>query len=206
MSVPAAPPAASGVASLHGPSWPFSLFLLAVLLLAGTAWAQEEDYYPSSDGLSWTYSSGETQTLSGPREFEGVEVMVLTHYFDGSPVSEDYLLFDEGVQSLGSATGGQIVSYIPPLQVYAPGPLSVGQRWESSTRVSGFEIVLSAEVVAVRGVNTPAGRFNALQIRQVTTTTSGAQTMLDLYFVPSVGVVRFVTEDDTVIDLIDRTD
>ncbi|MEX2540431.1 MAG: hypothetical protein WD314_01435 [Trueperaceae bacterium] len=183
----------------------FSLLVLAALLLAGTTWAQDENYYPSSDGLSWTYSSGETQTLSGPREFEGIEVMVLTHYFDGTPVSEDYLLFNEGVSSLGSATGGKIVSYIPPLQVYAPGPLSVGRRWESSTRVSGFEITLTAEVVAVRGVNTPAGRFNALQIRQVTTTSSGAQTSLDLYFVPGVGIVRFETNDGTVIDLIDRT-
>jgi hypothetical protein len=176
---------------------------LLALLLAGTAVAQE-GYYPSAHGLSWTYDSGETQTLTGPRVFEGVEVMVLTHFFDGVPVSEDYLLFGEGVESLGTASGGQIVSYIPPLQVYAPGPLSVGQTWESSTRVSGFEIVLSAEVLALRGVSTAAGRFNALQIRQTTATTSGAETVLDLYFVPSVGIVRFVTNDGTTIDLIDR--
>jgi hypothetical protein len=177
--------------------------ILVALLLTGTAAAQE-GYYPSAPGLSWTYDSGETQTLTGPRDFEGVEVMVLTHFFDGAPVSEDYLLFGEGVESLGSASGGQITSYIPPLQVYPPGPLSVGDTWESSTRVSGFEIVLSAEVLALRGVSTAAGRFNALQIRQTTTTSSGAQTVLDLYFVPSVGVVRFVTNDGTTIDLIDR--
>lgn len=180
-----------------------ALLVLTLLLLNGTL-AQEE-YYPHQSGMSWTYSSGETQTLSGPRDFEGVEVMVLTHYFDGAPVSEDYLVYsEEGVSSLGSATGGRVLSYIPPLQVYAPSPLSVGQRWESSTRVVGFEISLSSEVVAVRGVSTPAGRFNALQIRQITTTSSGAETHLDLYFVPSVGVVRFVTDDGTTIDLIDR--
>jgi hypothetical protein len=179
--------------------------LVCILLAVGAGLAQEDGYYPSADGLSWTYSSGETQTLTGPRDFEGVQVMVLTHYFDGVPVSEDYLVFEQrGVLSLGSASGGQVLSYIPPLQVYGPAPLSVGQRWVSSTRVTGFEIELTSEVVAVRGVQTPAGRFNALQIRQVTTTTSGGQTQLDLYFVPSVGVVRFVTHDGTTIDLIDR--
>lgn len=179
--------------------------LLLLLLVCGLAAGQQEGYYPSTAGMSWTYGSGETQTLSGPRDFEGVQVMVLTHYFDGTPVSEDYLVFEEGVSSLGTASGGDVVSYIPPLQVYAPAPLSVGDRWQSSTRVSGFEIELSAEVVAVRGIATPAGRFNALQIRQLTSTSSGARTSLDLYFVPTVGVVRFVTDDGTTIDLIDKS-
>jgi hypothetical protein len=185
---------------------PGCTLLFAVLLLAGVAVSQQQAYYPNTPGTSWTYSSGETQTLSGPRDFEGVEVMVLTHYFDGLPVSEDYLVFgEEGVRSLGTASGGDIVSYIPPLQVYGPAPLSVGQRWQSTTRVSGFEIQLTAEVLGLSGISTPAGRFNALQIRQATTTSSGAQTQLDLYFVPSVGVVRFVTNDGTAIDLIDRS-
>lgn len=183
---------------------PLIALLFALLFLPFAASAQDDGgYYPRSAGMSWTYNSGETQTLSGPRDFEGVQVMVLTHYFDGTPVSEDYLLFEDGVKTLGSASGGDIFSYIPPLQVYAPSPLSVGQRWESSTRVAGFEIALTSEVVALRGVSTPAGRFNALQIRQQTTTSSGAQTTLDLYFVPSVGVVRFVTDDGTTIDLIE---
>ncbi|HEX7004217.1 MAG TPA: hypothetical protein VF168_08510 [Trueperaceae bacterium] len=180
------------------------ILFLTLLLAAPAALAQIEGYYPSTPGTSWTYSSGETQTLSGPREFEGVQVTVLTHYFDGLPVSEDYLVFGaDGVVSLGTASGGDIVSYIPPLQVYGPAPLEVGDRWQSTTRVSGFEIQLSAEVLGLSGVSTPAGRYNALQIRQVTTTSSGASTQLDLYFVPSVGVVRFVTNDGTAIDLID---
>lgn len=182
------------------------LALLAILSCLGLGRTQPEGYFPSSAGMSWTYSSGETQTLSGPRDFQGIPVMVLTHYFDGVPVSEDYLVFgDDGVRSLGSASGGSVVEYVPPLQVYGPAPLAVGQRWQSITRVSGFEITLTADVIAMRGVATPAGRFNALQVRQVTTTTSGAQTLLDLYFVPGVGVVRFVTDDGTTIDLIDRS-
>ena len=183
---------------------PIHFLLPGLWLFLATALAQPANYYPNTPGTTWTYSSGETQTLSGPREFEGVDVMVLTHYFDGIPVSEDYLVYGEdGVHSLGTASGGDIVSYIPPLQVYGQAPLEVGERWESTTRVSGFEIQLTAEVLGLGGVSTPAGRYNALQIRQVTTTSSGARTQLDLYFVPSVGVVRFVTNDGTTIDLID---
>ena len=46
---------------------------------------------------------------------------------------------------------------------------------------------------------------DALQIRQLTETSTGGQTLLDLFFVPGVGVVRYATRDGTVIDLIDRT-
>ena len=59
-------------------------------------------------------------------------------------------------------------------------------------------------MLAIRGVKTPAGRFNALQIRQQTVTSNGARTVMDLFFVPSVGVVRFVTQDGTTVDLIDK--
>ena len=52
---------------------------------------------------------------------------------------------------------------------------------------------------------TPAGRFNALLIRQTSLTSTGGQTVLDLYFVPGIGVVRFVTQDGTIIDLIERS-
>ena len=41
---------------------------------------QAQAYYPSESGMSWTYSSGETQLLSGPRELGGQQVMVLTHW------------------------------------------------------------------------------------------------------------------------------
>ena len=165
----------------------------------------QDSYYPSRDGLSWTYSNGETQVLSGPRDVAGREVMVLTHFLDGNPISEDYLDFTEhGVYSLGTVAGGQFLRYDPPLIVYSGERLQVGQEWKSTARVDGFEITLAAEVVGVRGVQTEAGRFNALQVRQQTITSTGAQTILDLFFVPTVGVVRFVTQDGTVIDLIEK--
>lgn len=180
-----------------------ALALLAPALLGAAA---AQGYHPSEPGMSWTYSSGETQVLSGPREFAGTQVLVLTHYFEGMPISEDYLVYvDGGVLSLGTAAGGQSLSYEPPLQIYAPGPLQVGQSWQSTTRLAGFELTLTAEVLGVRGVRTPAGRFNALLIRQRTVTSTGAQTVLDLYFVPSVGVVRFVAQDGTTVDLIEKS-
>lgn len=177
---------------------------LAIGLVWALSTALANDYYPSGDGLSWTYSSGETQAMSGPREWNGLEVLVLTHYLDGVPVSEDYLTFDaDGVRTHGTAAGGKVVRYDPPLMVYAAAPLQPGATWSTTTELEGLSITLSAEVLGMRGVQTPAGRFNALQIRQRTLTSTGGRTLLDLFLVPGVGIVRFVTEDGTTIDLIE---
>jgi hypothetical protein len=188
----------------HGRRPPLHLAIALVALLAATAAAN--DYFPAAAGMSWTYDSGTTQVMSGPREIDGLEVMVLTHYLDGLPISEDYLAYtDGGVYTVATAAGGQVVRYQPPLLVYAAAPLQPGTTWSSTTRIAGIEVTLAAEVVGLRGVQTTAGRFNALQIRQRTITSTGGQTLIDLYLVPGVGIVRFVTQDGTVIDLIDRT-
>lgn len=178
--------------------------LVAALAVVLSAAALANDYYPRGEGLSWTYSSGETQTMSGPRTWNGFEVLVLTHYLDGLPVSESYLTFEaDGVWTHGTAAGGAVVRYDPPLLVYAAPPLQPGATWSTTTELTGLAITLSSEVVGLRGVQTPAGRFNALQIRQRTLTSTGGRTLLDLFLVPGVGVVRFVTEDGTSIDLIE---
>ena len=179
------------------------LTVLSILLVCGAAAGQ--GYYPDQAGLSWTYSSGETQQLSGPRDVGGRQVMVLTHYFEGVPISEDYMQYTpEGVVSYGSAAGGQVYLYEPALVVYPQEPLSQGMTWAGTTNLSGFNLTLSSEVIGLRGVATQAGRFNALLIRQTTLTSNGGQTVLDIYFVPAVGIVRFVTQDGSTIDLIDK--
>ncbi len=178
--------------------------MIVAIALASVALAS--GYFPVGDGLSWTYDNGATQVMSGPRRLDGVDVMVLTHYIDGVPVSEDYLTFGpDGVRTVGTAAAGQIAPYDPPLLVYAAAPLQPGSTWASSTRIGGIDVTLSSEVLGLRGVQTPAGRFNALQIRQRTLTSTGGQTLLDLFLVPGVGIVRFVTQDGTVIDLIERS-
>lgn len=178
---------------------------LACALALSFATAQA-GYFPFGDGMSWTYDSGVTQVMSGPREVDGVSVMVLTHYLEGVPVSEDYLSFGpEGVLTVGTAAAGQRLRYDPPLLVYPPAPLEVGATWRSTTDLGAFTITLDAEVIGLRGIQTPVGRFNALQVRQRTLTSTGASTLLDLFFVPGVGVVRFVTQDGSVIELIERS-
>ncbi|HKI58788.1 MAG TPA: hypothetical protein VKA00_06215 [Trueperaceae bacterium] len=186
--------------------WRIVLVALAFGACSLAAFAADPpSYYPHRTGLSWTYDSGETQQLAGPRTVDGQQVMVLTHYFNGVPVSEDYLQYGpDGVKTLGTAAGGKVTRYDPPLVVYPTAPLEPGMQWQSTTKLPDFDITLSAQVLAVRGVETPAGRFNALQIRQQTVTSNGAQTVMDLFFVPSVGVVRFVTQDGTTVDLIDK--
>ncbi len=178
------------------------LLLLCAAFLVDTGSAQS--YYPATEGASWTYSSGETQVLSGPRDLGGRQVMVLTHYLAGVPVSEDYLEYGaDGVISYGSAAGGQVFRYEPPIIVYPQSPLSPGMKWTSTTQLPGFSLTLDSEVIGLRGVATEAGRFNALLLRQTTLTSNGGQTVLDIYFVPTVGIVRFVTQDGTTIDLIE---
>ena len=162
-------------------------------------------YYPQQDGLIWTYDNGVTQILSGPRELLGQNVMTLTNYFNGAPISEDFLMFvPDGVLSFGTVAGGETILYTPPLTVYSGQNLLPGQFWESSTSFGNLALTLRAEVLGVRGVQTAVGRFNALQIRQITVTSSGARTQLDLFFVPTIGVVRSITEDGTVVDLIEK--
>jgi hypothetical protein len=179
------------------------IVLLLTLGVIGTVLAQEA-YHPARVGLSWTYANGETQTFSGTRDLNGEEVLVLTRFFAGNPVSEDYLSYTaEGVRSHGTAAGGQLILFEPPLLVYPAGSLEVGQTWRSHTSLGDLEITLTAEVLGLVGVETPLGRFNALRIRQHTLTDTGGQTLLDLYFVPSVGIVRFVTQDGGAIDLIE---
>lgn len=177
--------------------------LSVILLLAGVALGSE--YHPQQAGYSWTYTNGETQTLSGPREFQGQQVMVLTHWLHGDAVSEDYLVYaPEGVLHVGTAVGGNVLNYNPPLKAFGAGPFEPGTKWQSSSTISGLQLTMSAEVLGSRGVETPAGRFNALQIRQVTVTSTGGQTVLDAYFVPGVGVVRYVLQDGTVINLLEK--
>ncbi len=177
--------------------------LLGLLLLVIPAAAQ--DYHPQLSGYSWTYTNGETQAMSGPRDFGGQQVMVLTHWLRGDAVSEDYLVYSpRGIEHVGTAAGGSVLVYSPPLLAYAAGPFEPGSKWQSTSNIGTVSVTLSAEVLGTRGVETPAGRFNAWQIRQVTVTSTGAQTVLDAYFVPSVGVVRYVMQDGTVVNLVEK--
>ncbi len=179
--------------------------LIALLSLVMFSLSAAQDYYPNNDGLSWTYDNGVTQILTGPREFAGAEVMVMTQYLEGIPISENYLAYrPDGVLSYGTAAGGDTQTYEPPLVLYRGSELVPGQSWQSVSNVGGVDIVLSSQVIGLQGVQTPSGRYNALQIRQITDI-SGTQSTTDLFFVPTVGVVRFVTQDGTVVDLIEKS-
>jgi hypothetical protein len=180
------------------------LVVLMTLVLFTPVLAQEA-YYPARDGLTWTYSNGETQMLSGSKDVNGQAATILLKMYEGVAVSEDYVVYDaQGVTMVGTAANGQLLAYSPALQLYPPSPLQVGQSWKSKASVSGIEISLAGEVLGVRGVETAAGRFNALQIRQQTVTSTGGQTVNEMFFVPSVGVVRWVLQDGTTIDLIEK--
>src|SRR5690606_29387178 len=64
---------------------------LAITILLQGSFVLAHADYPSRPDKSWTYSSGESEQLSGPRDLAGRQVMVLTHYYDGILISEDYM-------------------------------------------------------------------------------------------------------------------
>ncbi|MDX2006579.1 MAG: hypothetical protein SFU83_15000 [Meiothermus sp.] len=172
---------------------------LSVLLFGVLVLAQGAGYYPSKIGWSWTYSSGEVQTLV--RDESGV--LVLERRFPNRPVVADLLRYtpDKGVLLEGILINGREQRYSPALQLYPQPPLYIGQRWGGRSRFNNQSVALIGEVNRVEGVNVPAGRFNAYVLRTSTVTGGGGNVVLEVYFVPGVGVVRYATTDGA-IDLV----
>ena len=179
-----------------------ALVALGVLLPA----VAQTDYFPFRAGQKWRYSSGETQYISGGKVVAGQKALVLQHSTGGRVSQEDYLLVRaDGVFMLGYGAGGAtVVYYSPALQVYPAAPLAVGDRWSSSSLAGKTTVAISSRVIAAEGVSVQGGRFNALVIRSSVTTSTGAASVSDAYFVPGVGTVRYVTQDGSKVDLIGR--
>ncbi|HEX2863198.1 MAG TPA: hypothetical protein VHN99_01410 [Deinococcales bacterium] len=176
--------------------------LAAVAFLPALAQA---DYYPFHAGQKWLYSSGETQSITGTRTVGGLKALVMQHAVGSRVSQEDFLLVrSDGVFMLGYAAGGAQVLYTPALQVYPAAPLAVGDRWSGSAKVGKSTVAVSSRVIAQEGVSVPAGRFNALVIRSSVTTSTGAASVADAYFVPGIGTVRYVTQDGSKVDLTGR--
>jgi hypothetical protein len=178
--------------------------ILGCLALALGGGSAQSPYYPQSLGWSWTYSNGATQTFTGTRDLAGRVAVVLTHSFRGVPVSEDYLDYSNGVRLLGTSVGGTVTTYDPPLLLFPPPPLQVGMRWSTTSAASdGTTLVISVSVTGVQGLRTAVGSYNALVIRSTVSTSSGAASVVNSFFVPAVGTVRYVTSDGGTVDLIE---
>ena len=184
-----------------------TFFRIALVLLAaaGLSASAQGDYYGLKMGSVWTYSNGETQTLTKERTIKGQSYLVMTRSNAGKVTSEDYLLVNaQGMQLAGSRYSGKDYMYTPPLVIYPVGPMTVGMRWSSSATSPLGSYAFASSIQRSEGVATPAGRFNALVVRTSVTTSSGASTVQDAYFAPGAGVVRFVTQDGAAVDLISR--
>ncbi len=188
---------------------PLLLALLA-LATASVATAQTE-YYPAAVGTSWTYDDGETHRLSAwtdPPDGlpDGAVAVRRTHALRGVPISEELLVVSaDGVRAYGTAAGGVVTRYDPPLPLFPAAPLEAGTTWQGSARAGDVTWTIQGEVVGPRGVRTPAGRFNAVHVRRTVTTDTGARSRVDLFVVPSLGVVRRLTPDGAQVDLIEVT-
>jgi hypothetical protein len=182
----------------------FSSLVLLLIFLSLTSSAQSE-YYPSKPGLKWVYSNGETQTYTKTTNVFGVNAVILAHIFGGSTVQEDYIQVTSlGVNLIGTKRNGTVTQYKPPLAVYPAAPLAVGARWSSSSKVGSSVVAISSAILSSEGISVKGGRFNAFVIRQSVSTSSGGRSVSDLYFVPGIGTVRYVTADGTAVDLVSR--
>lgn len=176
------------------------LGLLLVLLAVGLAAAPA--YYPSGIGYSWQYSSGEEQVFS--REQSGM--LVLDHKLAGRPTVSDLLRYTpSGVYLEGFIVGKQVQRYTPPLLLYPQPPLYIGQEWGGRSTMGGQTIAVLGKVLRIEGVSVPSGKFNAYVIRTSTVTGDGGSVVLEAYYVPGVGIVRYATPDGGTIDLIKYT-
>ncbi len=178
--------------------------LASLTLLISLSLAAAPNYYPHKVGMTWTYTSGESQTYESVRNTKGQEVWELSHSYSGKVRYTDYLTFDEnGVWLLGVDTGAGIMPYDPPIKVYPAAPLRVGQNWSSRTKFKGANLVVVNKVIGIEGVMVPFGRYNAFVIRSSLTAQGGGASVVDMYFVPGIGVVRYATQDGGQIDLED---
>lgn len=152
-------------------------------------------YYPHQAGKSWTYGNGETQVVGAPVTYRGLSLVPVNHLFGKLLVQQDLMEYrpDGSVWLRGIHQNGKLTWLAQPLNVYPPGPLSVGRRWKSGPD--------DVSVTGTQAVKTSAGTFNALV---VTTFSSGGKRAQHRYFVPTLGVVQFQTADGTVVPLIDR--
>lgn len=174
---------------------------LLLLLLTGSVLGSSLDsYYPRLLGTQWRYSSGEVQRTGPERRVRGLAVVPLRHSVGGRLVSEDLMEYrPDGVYLRGVQIGLQLTWYAAPLLVYPAAPLYVGQRWQSEA--GGLR--LSGQVIATEGLRTAAGQYNAYVIRTVVTPPGRSLPSAQYsYFVPGLGVVRYVTADRSTIDLL----
>lgn len=179
--------------------------LVILLIFLSFSSSAQSEYYPSKPGLKWVYSNNETQAYTKTINVFGVNAVVLAHIFGGLTVQEDYIQVTSlGVNLIGTKRNGTVTQYKPPLAVYPAAPLAVGARWSSSSKVGSSVVAISSAILSSEGISVKGGRFNAFVIRQSVSTSSGGRSVSDLYFVPGIGTVRYVTADGTAVDLVSR--
>ncbi len=182
----------------------FIIVVLALLLVSSQA--QQGGYFPLKVGMRWVYSSGEIQEYAREDTIFNTKVVVMQRTVKDQLAGEDYLAANgTGVNLVASRSGQQVTRYNPPIIIYPKAPLKVGMQWQSTADIGGgSKITIATQVIGTAGVKIKPGRFNAFIIRSSVYQADGSTATNDLYFVPSVGTVRYVYEDGNTIDLVSR--
>lgn len=204
--------------------------IIASTFCCATGLAQQ-NYYPIEAGSSWFFDSGERIILQTVTEttfnnfidddsISPSQVRVQLRRTGDVISSREILSFTEdGVLAHGNSAVALQIIYNPPLLVYPPAPLDVGQQWQSVTDIQtrSFDgqpldqpltrVTITSTVLGIQGVETGIGRFNSLLIEQVTqldvVSADGEAEPIETvrleYFVPGLGVVAFVEDDREVV-------
>jgi len=160
---------------------------LCVWVLFLSAFGLAQAYLPLEAGRTWVYSDGTVQKVVS-RQGDGV----VLEYTKEASFRRDRLRLKDGVWLLGVELPQGVFAYAPPLLLY-PGRLEVGASWSSRGVFQGQTVALSGRVEAVEGVEALLGRFNAYRLRLAYTTKKGGTGLVELYLVPGLGVVRYLS-------------
>ena len=169
---------------------------LVLPFLLAAAWAQA--YLPFEAGHTWVYSDGMVQKVLERKgewavlEYRKATPSALAEEGRTVPIRRDQLLLRNGVWILSVELPDGRFPYEPPLFLY-PARLEVGATWSGRSTFQGQKVALSGRVEGVEGVEVPFGRFNAYRLRLVYTTERGGASLLELFLVPGLGVVRYLT-------------
>jgi hypothetical protein len=185
-------------------------------ILAVTVFSSPEQAIPTAEGTTWQYEMTEeagpgaeladdkaqhrgrlhasvVYRVKGTKEIDGRTVIEFEMHRAGRITNTDLMTVDEhGVQCWGRINeAGQLTKLDPP-QMMVASPVTIGTTWEFDSDVAGSKVHQHYEIIGEGDITVPAGKFRGFHIHGEQT--EPGKMIIDRWFVPSVGIIKDVTE------------
>jgi hypothetical protein len=170
------------------------LVLLSLLVFAAPPAPKTtaEDFYPAKVGTKWVYEdqTGElTSAVSAVERKAGETVVtVLRDHGAGPPSPLEILVLSENGMFRVEAGGMKFDQPVCLVRF----PIREGDKWD--VKVSGPKQLKhekgSATTVGFEEVEVPAGKFKALRVEKIVTTSTGVPLRSTFWYAPGVGLVK----------------